>query len=133
MIHAGKRLIKLGAQNVLLKGGHLRSKVMIDILINKKSVIEKNSGKILSSVSKKLDYLIVGLKPTTGLVSRSGIIPISSSQDTAGPMGATVDIVAKTLEVIAGYDENDPATYSIPSNFDFNFSREPVGPAIPIL
>ena len=65
---------------------------------------------------------IVGMKPTTGLVSRSGIIPISSSQDTAGPMGATVDIVAKTLEVISGYDENDPATSFIPSNFDFNFS-----------
>ncbi len=66
---------------------------------------------------------IVGMKPTTGLVSRSGIVPISSSQDTAGPMGASVDIVAKTLEVISGYDENDPATSFIPSNFDFNFSN----------
>ncbi len=65
---------------------------------------------------------IVGMKPTTGLVSRSGIVPISSSQDTAGPMGASVDIVAKTLEVISGYDENDPATSLIPSYFDFNFS-----------
>ena len=65
---------------------------------------------------------IVGMKPTTGLVSRSGIVPISSSQDTAGPMGVSVDIVAKTLEVISGYDENDPATSFIPSNFDFNFS-----------
>ena len=65
---------------------------------------------------------IVGMKPTTGLVSRSGIIPISSSQDTAGPMGINVDIVAKTLEVIAGYDENDPATSFIPTNFDFSFS-----------
>ena len=65
---------------------------------------------------------IVGMKPTTGLVSRSGIVPISSSQDTAGPMGATVDIVAKTLEVISGYDENDPATSFIPTKFDFNFS-----------
>ncbi len=65
---------------------------------------------------------IVGMKPTTGLVSRSGIVPISSSQDTAGPMGASVDIVAKTLEVISGYDENDPATSFIPSNFEFNFS-----------
>ena len=65
---------------------------------------------------------IVGMKPTTGLVSRSGIVPISSSQDTAGPMGANVDIVAKTLEVISGYDEDDPATSLIPSNFDFNFS-----------
>ena len=66
---------------------------------------------------------IVGMKPTTGLVSRAGIIPISSSQDTAGPMGATVDIVAKTLEVISGYDENDPATSLIPTNFDFSFSN----------
>ena len=66
---------------------------------------------------------IVGMKPTTGLVSRSGIIPISSSQDTAGPMGINVDIVAKTLEVIAGYDENDPATSFIPTNFDFSFSN----------
>ena len=65
---------------------------------------------------------IVGMKPTTGLVSRSGIVPISSSQDTAGPMGASVDIVAKTLEAISGYDKNDPATSLIPSNFDFNFS-----------
>ena len=65
---------------------------------------------------------IVGMKPTTGLVSRSGIVPISSSQDTAEPMGASVDIVAKTLEVISGYDEDDPATSLIPSNFDFNFS-----------
>ncbi len=65
---------------------------------------------------------IVGMKPTTGLVSRSGIVPISFSQDTAGPMGASVDIVAKTLEVISGYDEDDPATSLIPSNFDFNFS-----------
>ena len=65
---------------------------------------------------------IVGMKPSTGLVSRSGIVPISSSQDTAGPMGASVDIVAKTLEVISGYDEDDPATSLIPSNFDFNFS-----------
>ena len=65
---------------------------------------------------------IVGMKPTTGLVSRSGSVPISASQDTAGPMGASVDIVAKTLEVISGYDENDPATSLIPSNFDFNFS-----------
>ena len=66
---------------------------------------------------------IVGMKPTTGLVSRSGIVPISSSQDTAGPMGANVDIVAKTLEVISGYDENDPATSLIPTNFDFSFSN----------
>ena len=65
---------------------------------------------------------IVGMKPTTGLVSRSGIVPISSSQDTAGPMGVSVEIVAKTLEVISGYDESDDATESIPKNFNYNFA-----------
>ena len=65
---------------------------------------------------------IVGMKPTTGLVSRSGIVPISSSQDTAGPMGVSVEIVAKTLEVISGYDESDDATESIPNNFNYNFA-----------
>jgi Asp-tRNAAsn/Glu-tRNAGln amidotransferase A subunit and related amidases len=67
---------------------------------------------------------IVGFKPTTGLVSRSGIIPISSSQDTAGPMGATVDIVAKTLEVISGYDVNDPATSLIQLILIFIFQAQ---------
>ena len=66
---------------------------------------------------------IVGMKPTTGLVSRSGIIPISSSQDTAGPMGKSVNIVAKTLEVISGVDVNDKATLGIPVNFEFDFAN----------
>ena len=64
---------------------------------------------------------IIGFKPTLGLVSRSGIIPISSSQDTAGPMGKSLEIVAKTLEVISGYDPNDKATSSIPEDFNYNF------------
>jgi amidase len=53
---------------------------------------------------------IVGLKPTVGLVSRAGIIPISRSQDTAGPMGRTVRDVAIVLGAIAGPDERDPDT-----------------------
>lgn len=66
---------------------------------------------------------IVGMKPTTGLVSRAGIVPISSSQDTAGTMGVSVEIVAKALEAISGYDKNDTATWSIPADFDYNFSN----------
>ena len=45
MINAGKKLIKLGAKNVLIKGGHLKSKIMIDILINKKSITEFRNKK----------------------------------------------------------------------------------------
>ena len=52
---------------------------------------------------------LVGLKPTVGLVSRSGVIPISVSQDTAGPMGRTVSDVAILLNGIAGVDDADPA------------------------
>lgn len=53
---------------------------------------------------------IVGLKPSVGLVSRTHIIPISHSQDTAGPMTRTVREAAQVLTAIAGHDPADPAT-----------------------
>lgn len=53
---------------------------------------------------------LVGFKPTVGLVSRSGIIPISSTQDTAGPIGRTVADVAVLLMGITGVDPADAAT-----------------------
>jgi amidase len=53
---------------------------------------------------------LVGIKPTVGLVSRSGIIPIAPSQDTAGPMTRTVADAAALLSVLAGKDEQDPST-----------------------
>ncbi|MBK0392154.1 amidase [Ramlibacter algicola] len=53
---------------------------------------------------------LVGMKPTVGLVSRSGIIPISVSQDTAGPMTRSVADAAVLLNVLAGPDPRDPAT-----------------------
>ncbi len=53
---------------------------------------------------------IVGLKPTVGLVSRTHIVPISASQDTAGPMTRTVRQAAELLSVIAGSDPADKAT-----------------------
>lgn len=53
---------------------------------------------------------LVGLKPTVGLVSRAGVIPISSSQDTVGPMGRCVADVAALLTAIAGADPDDAAT-----------------------
>ena len=53
---------------------------------------------------------LVGIKPTVGLVSRAGIIPIASSQDTAGPMTRSVADAAALLTVLAGTDVQDPAT-----------------------
>ena len=67
---------------------------------------------------------IVGIKPTVGLVSRSGIIPISSTQDTAGPMANSVISAAKVLKAISGVDPNDSATLNIPKDFNFNFTSD---------
>jgi amidase len=53
---------------------------------------------------------IVGLKPTVGLVSRTHVVPISHSQDTAGPMTRDVTLAARLLTVMAGSDPADPAT-----------------------
>ena len=57
---------------------------------------------------------IVGIKPTVGLVSRDGIIPIAHSQDTAGPMARTVRDAALMLEVLAAADPADPAAAAAP-------------------
>lgn len=53
---------------------------------------------------------VVGFKPTVGLVSRTHVVPISHSQDTAGPIATTVEDAAIVLTVIAGTDPADPAT-----------------------
>lgn len=58
---------------------------------------------------------IVGIKPSLGLVSRAGIIPISHSQDTAGPMARTVKDAAILLNAIVGRDQNDPLADAFPS------------------
>jgi len=65
---------------------------------------------------------IVGLKPTVGLVSRDGIIPISFSQDTAGPMTRSVADAALLLGAIAGRDEADPATAAMPGRAVYDYS-----------
>lgn len=58
---------------------------------------------------------VVGFKPTVGLVSRSGIIPIAASQDTAGPITRGVADAALVLAAIAGADARDAATHDIPA------------------
>ncbi|CAM3212556.1 amidase family protein [Filibacter tadaridae] len=54
---------------------------------------------------------IVGIKPTVGAISRTGIIPLSYSQDTPGPMARTVEDAAITFSLLIGFDEEDPVTY----------------------
>jgi len=73
-----------------------------------------------SILSPSIQNAIVGIKPTVGLVSRSGIIPWSYSQDTAGPMARTVADAAILLSVLSGKDESDPATWKNEcSNLDY--------------
>jgi amidase len=63
-----------------------------------------------SVISPSSIHSLVGMKPTVGLISRTGIIPISHSQDTAGPMARTVKDAAILLGVLAGIDPEDKAT-----------------------
>jgi amidase len=66
---------------------------------------------------------IVGIKPTVGLVSRSGIIPISVTQDTAGPFARTVTDAAIVLSAMAGADPRDPVTTTNPSRQNLDYTQ----------
>ncbi|MBI4393615.1 MAG: amidase [Euryarchaeota archaeon] len=80
----------------------------------------ETSGSILSPSNANS---LVGVKPTLGLVSRAGVIPLAANFDTPGPMGRNVADVAVVLGAIAGPDDLDPATASsadhLPSNRDY--------------
>lgn len=76
-----------------------------------------------SIVSPASSCGIVGLKPTLGLVSRSGIIPLAHSQDTAGPMTRTVRDAALLLGVLAGADPRDRATEEADRNLSRDYTR----------
>ncbi len=71
----------------------------------------ETSGSIVSPAQQNG---VIGVKPTLGLVPRTGIIPISHSQDTAGPITRTVRDAALILSVISGPDQHDPASRERP-------------------
>ncbi|MFC5403998.1 amidase family protein [Cohnella soli] len=86
-----------------------------------------------SIISPSCQNFLVGIKPTVGLVGRSGIIPITSSHDTAGPMARTVTDAAIVLGAIAGEDLRDTATLhgipfdqTEPTKLDSDFVRQAV-------
>src|SRR5882672_9961010 len=82
-----------------------------------------------SIVSPSNNNGLVGIKPTLGLLSRSGIVPISHSQDTAGPMTRTVADGAALLGAMAGADQDDTATKEAASKGrrDYSASLDPNG------
>ena len=73
---------------------------------------------------------IVGLKPTHGLLSRSGIIPLALSFDTGGPMARSVSDVAVALGVLTGVDPADPATKTSEGQFQTDYTQVPEGDAL---
>src|SRR5438094_75387 len=81
-----------------------------------------------SIVSPSQVNSLVGIKPTLGLVSRTGIVPIAHSQDTAGPMARTVTDAALLLAAMAGADARDAATSAAPTAVpDYTRSLDPKG------
>jgi amidase len=66
---------------------------------------------------------IAGLKPSLGLVSRTGVVPISAEQDTAGPMARHVIDVAITLGALQGRDKSDPATLAYPKHQPTDYAK----------
>lgn len=81
----------------------------------------ETAGSILSPASQNS---VVGLKPTIGLVSRSGIVPISSTLDTAGPITRTVMDNAIILDAIYGYDSKDSKSLNTNGISYLNFSTQ---------
>jgi amidase len=81
----------------------------------------ETSGSILSPSSQNS---IVGLKPTIGLLSRSGIVPISSTLDTPGPMTRSVTDNAILLSAMVGEDLKDQATFDKSKNYNYHKNLE---------
>ena len=66
---------------------------------------------------------VVGIKPTVGLTSRAGVVPISHTQDTVGPHGRTVADAAAVLGALTGVDPRDPATASSDGHFHTDYTQ----------
>ncbi len=66
---------------------------------------------------------VVGIKPTVGLTSRAGVVPIAHSQDTVGPFGRTVADAAAVLGALTGVDPNDPATAASAGKFFTDYTQ----------
>ncbi len=108
---------------VLTTGGSSSgSGIVVNANLAALAVGTETSGSILSPANANG---VVGIKPTVGLVSRDGIIPITADQDTAGPLTRTVTDAAILLGVLAGFDPSDPATAAclIPGNCFSDYTR----------
>jgi amidase len=104
----GQTLNVYGAPDMFVGGSSSGSAVAVAANFTVLSVGTETAGSILSPATLNS---VVGIKPTVGLISRTGIIPFTYSQDTAGPFARTVTDAAILLGALTGVDECDQATY----------------------
>ncbi|CAM4500700.1 amidase [Paenibacillus endophyticus] len=103
----GLTLNPYGPGELFIGGSSSGSAAAVAANLGAAAIGTETSGSIVSPASQTS---LVGIKPTIGLVSRAGIIPITASQDTAGPMARTVTDAAILLGAIVGADERDEVT-----------------------
>ena len=113
----GQVLNPYGPKKFIVGGSSAGSGAAVAANLAAVAVGTETSGSILNPSGQNS---LVGIKPTVGLVSRRGIIPISHTQDTAGPMARTVKDAVYLLSAISGVDERDPVTGTNQELNDFN-------------
>jgi amidase len=117
------KLMAHGAPVVLPGGSSAGSAVAVAAGLCAAAIGTETSGSLLSPATQNG---LVTVKPTVGLISRSGILPISHSQDTAGPLTRTVRDSAILLNVLAARDPDDPATHLLqrPQDYTADLDRD---------
>jgi amidase len=113
-----------GVPIVLPGGSSSGSAVTVAAGLAAAAIGTETSGSLLSPATQNG---VVTVKPTVGLVSRSGIIPIAHSQDTAGPLTRTVRDAAILLNVLAAADPSDPATEHLQRPVDYTSALDSSG------
>ena len=110
-------LDKRGIPIVLPGGSSGGSAVSVAAGLCAAAIGTETSGSLLSPATQNG---LVTVKPTVGLISRAGVIPISHSQDTAGPLTRTIEDAAILLNVLAARDPRDPATRALKRPADYS-------------
>lgn len=104
----GQTLNPYGPGDLFVGGSSSGSAVAVAANLSVLSIATETDASILSPA---IQNSVVGIKPTVGLISRSGIIPFTYTQDTPGPMARTVSDAAMLLGAMTGVDPVDPATF----------------------
>jgi amidase len=115
----GQVLNPYGEKDLFVGGSSSGSAVAVAANLTVLSIGTETDASILSPA---IQNSVVGIKPTVGLISRSGLIPFTYSQDTPGPFARTVTDAAILLGVLTGVDPNDPATYKSEQNSKKDYS-----------